>query len=272
MPCKPIQTKLAVHDPLIPSEDRHTQECPDCAAYAAFDAALEERLEGWRDPGPLAFRRRIPARSVRLAYVGLVAVTVLFGVLALPVRSPGETPLAAYRRMLLQVRGVRRLHLVVRWRPGAGRVEDGPIRTVEELWWKPGAWREERPGASPILKLASKDGIAFYRYDPKAGKVRKAVERAAQTDYRTFDLASFAEVYMATPTRFERPAPDTLVATNAGDWSRMIFTLDPRTGLPTRAAKEFRTSGGAWARSGELILEFDGAIPQSRFDPAGLRP
>ena len=272
MPCRPVQTKLVVHDPLTPSEARHAHECPACAAYAAFDAALEGRLEGWRDPGPLLLRRRTAARSVRLAYVGLAAAAVLFGLLALPVRSPAETPQAAYRRMLLQVGQVRRLHLVVRWRPGEGRVEDGPIRTVEELWWKSGAWREERPSGLPTLKLADADGIAFYRYDPKSGKVRKGIEVSPQMDYRTFDLAKFAAVYMATPTRFERPAPDTLVATNAEDWSRMIFTLDPGTGLPTRAVKEFRTPGGAWARSGELILEFDRAIPESRFDPATLRP
>lgn len=267
MLCKDLQTKIAVHDPLTPDERQHFQTCPECAAYAAFDAGLGDRLAQWRDPG-VAPRRRSPARRFRLAVAGLgLAAALTFAVLALPTRSTADTP---YTRMLNRARVVDSVHLVVRWRPGNGRVEDGPMRKVYELWWKPGAWREAGEGRPPSLKRQEPDGLMFYRVDPASGKVRAYRETAKQPDYRAFDLKAFAGTYMDSPTRVEQPSRTRIVTTNAGDWSRMVFTLDPATELPTHAEKQSRDSHGAWTTAGELDMEFDGEIPDARFTPEDL--
>ncbi|CAN5619861.1 hypothetical protein BH11ARM2_BH11ARM2_34910 [soil metagenome] len=121
------------------------------------------------------------------------------------------------------------------------------------------------------MKLAGEDGITFYRYDPQTGKVESAREVAAQPDYRSFDLATFAGQYMDTPARFEQPSPREIVATNGGGWSRMVFTLDPATGLPTHAEKQ-SLEDGTWTDSGEMEMGFDEAISEARFSPEDLMP
>ena len=267
MPCKELQTKIAVHDPLTPDERRHAETCSECAAFAAFDATLGARLEGWRDPGAAPVRRS-PARPFRLAYAGVgLAAALAFAALAIPARSTAAT---AYRRMLGRIHRVHSVHLVVAWRPGDGRPQDGPPRRVYELWWKPGAWREAGEGARPSLKRVEPDGLMFYRYDPETRRVERMHEVAAQPDFATFDLASFAGRYMDAPARFEQPSPTTIVATNAGDWSRMVFTVDPATGLPTHAEKQSRGVGGAWSMAGRLDMAFDAPIPAVRFAPEDL--
>ena len=205
-------------------------------------------------------------RALALAGLGLTAALAL--AVALPTRANAQT---AYRKMLLRVREVGSVHLIVRWRPGNGNVADGPMRQTEELWWRPGAWRETWERGRPKIKLAGKEGITFYRYDPGTRRVESYREVAPQRDYRHFDLADFAKDYMAPPTHFEQPSPTTLVATNAEGWSRMTFTLDPATGLPTHAVKESKDLRGAWTSAGELDLEFDRPIPDARFDPENLR-
>lgn len=269
MRCDELQNKIAVHDPLDETERRHVAACAECAALARFDEELSIRLQGWRDPGVVPGRRPHPIRSPRwaLAGAGLVAALTV-AVLALP--GPASAK-AAYRRMIGRVREVRTVHLVVRWRPGNGNAEDGPMRQTEELWWRPGAWRETWERGRPKLKLAGADGITFYQYDPETRRVESSREVAPQRDYRHFELADFAKDYMAPPARFEQPSPTTLIATNAGDWSRMTFTLDAATGLPTHAVEEHRGRGNVWEAAGELDLRFDEALPDSLFTPEGLR-
>ncbi len=151
--------------------------------------------------------------------------------------------------MLGRAREVGSVHLVVRWRPGKGNPEDDPLRKQYELWWRPGVGREKWEGSAPSLKREENDGIEFYRFDPASNQVASYVETEKQPDYRAFDLASFAKDYMDKPTRFEQPSTTRIVATNGGGWSRMVFTLDAKTGLPTRAEKQFPRSK-TWLESG----------------------
>lgn len=262
MPCKDLQTKIALRDALTADERRHAESCPECTAFATFDADLGERLTHWRDPKRDPQPRPVPVRRFRLAYAGagLAAALVLVAV-ALPTRVSAKE---AYLRMLGQAGQVRSVHLVVRWRNGSA-----PLRQTYELWWRSGAWREKWEGLRPSLKLSGTEGITFYRFDPRTGKVQAAHESAEQSDFRSFDLAKFATQYMDTPTRFAKPSPTRVVATNAGGWSRMIFTIDPATGLPTHAEKQ-ALKGATWQESGEIDLEFDRPIPEDRFAPESL--
>lgn len=266
MLCKDLQTKLAVHEELTPAELHHTETCPACAEFAAFDSRLEARVADWRIPLGMP-NRRTAARPYRLAYAGLgLAAALTLAVLALPARSSAQE---VYRQMLTRVRTVKTVHLVVQWRED-GPLEKNPLRKVYELWWKPGAWREQWKSNRPSLKLKEADGLNFYRFDPGSGEVQKMGETGPQEDFATFDLAKFANQYMATPTQFEQPTPTKLIATNAGGWSRMIFTLDPSTGLPTHATKLFK-DGKDWKVSGEISLDLDLPVEESHFDPSSLK-
>lgn len=274
MRCEELQTKIAVHDALSADEIRHAESCPDCREFAHFNGTLSARLDGWREE-PTVLRpratRRMGVRSPRLAFTGVgLAALLTVALVALPTRSPARpSAQAAYQRMIHQTEIVRSVHLVVNWRPGKGNPEDGPLGKVYELWWRPGAWRESRPGAQPSLKRTEDGSVMFYRYDPASRSVTSYREIAPQMDYRTFDLATFATQYMDKPTRFEQPNATTIVAINGGGWSRMVFTVDPVTSLPSHATKQFR-SGTHWETSGELEMEFNGAVPDARFDPADL--
>ncbi|CAN5619814.1 hypothetical protein BH11ARM2_BH11ARM2_34900 [soil metagenome] len=133
MPCKEHQTKIAVHDDLTPSERSHVETCPDCLAFTAFAASLDEPLAAWRDPLSAPSRRRaVSRRPYRTALVGLgLAALLTVAMVALPARASAKE---AYRRMLAQMREVGTVHLVL-----SQRSADGPMRTGSELWWRPGA-------------------------------------------------------------------------------------------------------------------------------------
>lgn len=280
MPCEPLQTKIAARESLTSEELRHVETCPDCAAFATFDAQLEARLPQWRSPSSAPALRPFPARSgkPRLAFAGLgLAAALTIAVLAVPTRSTAES---AYRQMIAATRKVRTVHMVVRWKPspsviGETRgtpnmpVEADGLAEITEVWWQPGSWREARAGAAPTLKRIESDGLRFYRFDPASGTVRAYQERTAPDDYSNFDLPKFADQFMDKPARFERPSATQIVALNAGGWSRMVFTLDQATGLPNHAEKQYLDKG--WVTSGVIDLEFDQPLDPKLFTPQSLQ-
>lgn len=265
MQCKDLQTKLAVNETLTPDEQRHVDACSECAQFAAFDATLEPRLADWRVPAEALGRRTVRA-PFRLAYAGAgLAAALTLAVIALPSRSNAQE---SYRKMLGRIRTARSVHMTVLWR-NDGPIEKNPLEKRYELWWKPGAWREQWKQERPSLKLKEADGVQFYRFDPKSNTVQHMNETSKQDDFANFDLLRFADKFMATPTQFAQPTPTTLIATNAGNWSRMVFTLDPATGLPTHATKMY-SNGHVWEVSGEIDLELNLPVDEGMFDPKSL--
>lgn len=282
MQCKDVQFLLANGEPLDEQASLHHATCAECASFAAFEARLVDDVSQWRSDPPspylrgqiraaLMAKREKPTKRILLWASGLAAATLgVVLLLALPQNASGAE--TAYRRMEAKVAQVGTLHMTVLWKQDKGT---GGLEKVYELWWKPGAWREKSPAGQggDRLKLQKTDGIVYHRYDPESKTVIDAREQAPQPS--DFSLQGIAGAYMDPPKRFERqwPTPQTelIIATNEGSWSRIVFSVDPKTELPFHAEKQNRNADG-WEETGVLDFEFNRPIPDRTFQPADLKP
>lgn len=288
MQCKEIQILIANGEALDSQSNAHAQSCPDCRTLQAFESRLADNLASLRAVEPPAYLKEKLQSAIepafpkkkkvgRLLYLGSGLAAAGLGLLLLfgsPQRAEGAE--SAFHRMEGQFKKLSSLHMIVKWRPGNGNVEDGPMRQVYELWWRPGAWREKSPSVQggDRLKLQEGGGIVYRRLDPTTGKIWVANEVAKQPD--DFSLAGIAGQYIGGPTKFERSFPgtghETIVATNDGGWSRIVFDVDTNTELPRSATKEYLDGNRSWQVSGSLLFECNKPAPAATFEPSDLLP
>ena len=273
--------------------DTHLAQCDACRAWLADIERLEARIQGWRavEP-PEALQARIAAAVAapnqsswrkyltlwkenlamqRLSYtlaVAAVAICALFFF----VNGQAAT---AYERMALAVSHVKSAHMIV-WYNTA---KTGPVRIekVEEVWYENRNWRKrygDRTDNDRIIR-----GSTYYAYDPTQRKVVASRETAPQiTDFSLQALAGsympigahpHAELVGNTVKNGRRLQEVDLDLSNQGE--RMLFWVDPATGLPASAEKQdLDYSSGQWVVNGRFAFEFNQPLPASLFDPASL--
>lgn len=273
MSCESIQVEICSGEHLSSEAKQHLQACPYCKGLAEFESSLTSRLSELYEVAPPEYLNGRIASGLRqrsrprfwsgawFATAGAFATAVLVFLL---LGSGGQAE-AAYLRMLTRARLVRTAHVTV---TALGRGK------VYELWWQPGAWREKSPSdlGGDRLKLQQAEGLMFYRYEPTTGKLLIAHEIGDQL--KSFELKDVAAAYMGTPATFQetnRAGREVIEANDAFAHSRLEFTVDPSTGLPTEADKQHR-EGGAWATSYHLSFEFNKPLPAGIFLVSDLPP
>lgn len=279
--------------------ERHVAHCADCAAARDAAQRLTERARSWADvtaPAGLGVRMlssatmaapAMPARPrqapLRLRQLAVAAAALVLGIgLTLGLRVHGNAgPLL--RQMVKAVSQAQSVHMVLSWRTGPN--QDGPVQSVEEIWYQDGRWRKTSApdeGGDRIIRQGA-HGLEYYRYEPYQGKVVEVPEGARQPGSGDFTFEGLAGTYFpigASPQTTSLGQVNlngrTLIEVQASvpeAGERMLFWLDPKTDLPVRAEKwDLNYKTMRWEMQGQMELDFNQTIPPAIFDPQTLHP
>lgn len=283
MHCEQIQIEISSGSILDGPTQEHVKSCASCSEFERFSKEISSKAHQMNIPEmssnvyenlKQSQRRRPGILASTKILVGLASGTAVFLVAGLMLN--GGKAEAAYGRMRAQIAKVKSVHMTIFWRPGNGNVEDGELQKIYELWWRPGAWREQasqREGGDRLQIADGTGGIQFYRYDSASKRVLSSQE--ANMRPSDFSLETVAKTYMDTPVAFDESSVDAntklIVAINRGGWSRIKFFVDRTSNLPFKADKEYKTNG-TWKVSGHFDFEFNRPIPNSMFEPSDLAP
>lgn len=239
-------------------------------------------------------------RRLFLTIAVAAGASFIFGLYSHPIVADAQI----IRRMDAAVAKVRNAHVVI-WTTdyttdnGAVAHHFETLQKTEESWYQDGKTRKEGLWGSRLIVGATESvtdaqgnktlrtpGL-YYRYDPKAGKVRAVPELGLQWSRFTLDEVA-GNLMSRPPSAMETLSVDTLngrttreisIATSRDSASmnhhpadgdrRTLCWVDVDTGLPERILDE-QYAGAAWRGKSKIELEFNQNLDPALFDPSTL--